>query len=226
MANNLWEAAALATGPRSEPAFEAPMLATWRRQRTRYAGCICGGTLAEEAEAVLVARGAPHQVIDFGDDRYTRGRAHPMIDPTLRNTAIVEAGADPSVAVLLLDVMLGLGSHADPAGATVPAIREARARAEADGRTLALLAHIVGTDGDAQGLARQQAALRAAGVQLYESNYHAALAACPQRGWRDAAVARCAASRPSPSARRCSPTALAQQGAAVQQRRLAAAGRR
>jgi FdrA protein len=176
VATSLWEAAALATGPRSEPAFAAPMVELGAGVHT-VRGLYCGGTLAEETEAVLVARGAPHEVIDFGDDRYTRGRAHPMIDPTLRNAAIVEAGADPSVAVLLLDVMLGLGSHADPAGATVPALREARARAEADGRTLALLAHIVGTDGDAQGLARQQATLRAAGVQLYESNHHAALAA-------------------------------------------------
>jgi hypothetical protein len=100
-----------------------------------------------------------------------------MIDPSLRNHAIVEAGADPRVAVLLLDVILGLGSHADPAGATVPAIREAIGKAQADGRELAVLAHVVGTDRDPQGLAQQSAALQAAGVQVLESNYHAATAA-------------------------------------------------
>jgi FdrA protein len=100
-----------------------------------------------------------------------------MIDPTLRNRAIVEAGADPRVAVLLLDVILGLGSHADPAGATVPAIREALSRAAADGRELAVLAHVVGTERDPQGLARQEATLRSAGVHLLGSNYAAAVAA-------------------------------------------------
>jgi len=100
-----------------------------------------------------------------------------MIDPTLRNRAIVEAGADPRVAVLLLDVILGLGSHPDPAGTTVPAIREAQAQASADGRELVVLAHVVGTDLDPQGLARQEATLRAAGVHVLASNYHAAVAA-------------------------------------------------
>ena len=52
-------------------------------------GLFCGGTLCEEAAALLVADGSSTSSIDFGDDRYTRGRAHPMIDPTLRNQAIV-----------------------------------------------------------------------------------------------------------------------------------------
>jgi hypothetical protein len=100
-----------------------------------------------------------------------------MIDPTLRNRAIIDAGADPCVAVLLLDVILGLGSHADPAGAAVPAIREAMAQAAADDRQLTVLAHIVGTDLDPQGLAGQEATLRSAGVHVLGSNYHAAVAA-------------------------------------------------
>jgi hypothetical protein len=136
----------------------------------------CGGTLCQEA-AMAMGSSVAHQLLDFGDDEYTRGRAHPMIDPTLRNRAIVEAGADPRVAVLLLDVILGLGSHPDPAGATVPAIREAQAAASADGRELVILAHVVGTDLDPQGLGRQEATLRAAGVHVLASNYHAAVAA-------------------------------------------------
>ena len=100
-----------------------------------------------------------------------------MIDPTLRNHAIVEAGGDPRVAVLLLDFILGLGAHVDPAGAALPAIREAQAKASTDGRHLTVIAHVVGTDHDPQDMARQEATLRSAGVHLLASNYHAAVAA-------------------------------------------------
>ena len=138
-------------------------------------GLFCGGTLREEAAAVL---GAGHTLEDFGDDQYTRGRAHPMIDPTLRNHAIVQAGHDSRVGVVLLDFILGLGGHPDPAGAALPAIGEAMAAARADSRDLSVVAHVVGTDLDPQGLASQEAALRAAGVGVYPSNYAAAVAAC------------------------------------------------
>ena len=179
LARNLYQAARLAASAES----------TWTGvaradlPRTRFGaeqhqvrGLFCGGTLCQEA-ATAMGSSVAHQLIDFGDDEYTRGRAHPMIDPTLRNRAIVEAGADPRVAVLLLDVILGLGAHPDPAGATVPAIREAQAQASAAGRELAVLAHVVGTDLDPQGLARQEATLRSAGVHVLASNYHAAVAA-------------------------------------------------
>jgi succinyl-CoA synthetase alpha subunit len=179
MARNLYQAARLAASPASaSPSVtpeDLPRLRLRDEQR-QVRGLFCGGTLCEEAEAALGDAGQ-HDFIDFGDDQYTRGRAHPMIDPSLRNQGIVEAGADPRVAVLLLDVILGRGSHADPAGATVPAIREATARASAEGRQLAVLAHVVGTDRDPQGLEKQEATLRAAGVHLLGSNYHAAVAA-------------------------------------------------
>ena len=81
------------------------------------------------------------------------------------------------MAVLLLDFIIGLGAHPDPAGVTLPAIQDALAAAAADGRELSVLSHIVGTDRDPQGLARQAAALRAGGVHLLGSNYHAAVAA-------------------------------------------------
>src|SRR5205085_8586444 len=134
-------------------------------------GLFCGGTLAQEAESVL---GEGHSIIDFGDDAYTRGRAHPMIDPSLRNQGIAAAGHDSSVAVVLLDFVLGLGAHEDPAGAAVAAIQDAIAAARSDGRELAVVAHVVGTDQDPQGLARQEAALRSAGVQVCASSYAAA----------------------------------------------------
>lgn len=177
MASNLYQAARLAASAGATWAGVTPADVPRPRLRdgqTQVRGLFCGGTLCEEAEAAMQSR---HHFVDFGDDRYTRGRAHPMIDPTLRNHAIVEAGEDPRVAVLLLDVILGLGSHADPAGATVPAVRAAMARAAAAGHSLTVIAHVVGTDRDPQGLAQQEATLRAAGVYVLGSNYHAAVAA-------------------------------------------------
>jgi succinyl-CoA synthetase alpha subunit len=179
VAHNLYQAARMASSSESAwAAFarEDPPRVRLQETQRQVRGLFCGGTLCEEAEAAMGAA-SEHELVDFGDDQYTRGRAHPMIDPSLRNHAIVEAGADPRVAVLLLDVILGRGSHPDPAGATVPALREAMARAAADGRQLAVLAHVVGTDRDPQGLSQQEATLRAVGVQLLGSNHHAALAA-------------------------------------------------
>jgi FdrA protein len=137
-------------------------------------GLFCGGTLCQEA-AILLGDG--HTLEDFGDDRYTRGRAHPMIDPTLRNQAIAHAGRDPRVGVLLLDFILGLGAHADPAGAALPAIEDAVIAARTEGRQLPVVARVIGTDLDPQRLTRQEAALRAAGVHVHASNAAAALAA-------------------------------------------------
>jgi FdrA protein len=181
MADNLYLAARMAASPASTwPDLQPEALPRLRLRDGQHQvrGLFCGGTLCEEAETAVRAAGvAEYEFIDFGDDRYTQGRAHPMIDPSLRNQAIAEAGSEPHVAVVLLDVILGLGSHADPAGATVAAIREALSNAAADGRDLAVLAHVVGTDRDPQGLAQQEATLRAAGVHLVGSNYHAAVAA-------------------------------------------------
>jgi FdrA protein len=179
IAHNLYQAARLATSTESTWTGVAPSdlpRLRFGEGQHEVRGLFCGGTLCQEAAAAMSGL-AEHQFIDFGDDEYTRGRAHPMIDPTLRNRAIVEAGADPRVAVVLLDLILGLGAHPDPAGATLPALREAAGLARADGRDLAVLAHVVGTDLDPQGLARQEATLRSAGVHVLASNYHAAVAA-------------------------------------------------
>ncbi len=115
-----------------------------------------------------------HTAIDLGDDQFTQGRPHPMIDFRLRNDRIVKEAADPQVAVILLDVVLGYGSNPDPAGELVPAIAEARAAAAAAGREVAFVASVCGTQSDPQNLARQEAALRAAGVRLTDSNAQAA----------------------------------------------------
>ena len=108
------------------------------------------------------------ECIDLGDDKYTRGRPHPMIEPELRNEHIAAALADASVAVLLFDVVLGYGSHSDPAGVLVAALKSARKP---------VVASVTGTEQDPQGWSRQVAKLRDAGVHVASSNAHAAVLA-------------------------------------------------
>ncbi len=114
-----------------------------------------------------------HTVIDLGDDLFTRGRPHPMIDHRLRNERLIKEAGDPDVAVILLDVVLGYGSHPDPASEIVPAIQQARALASTAGRQLAIVGFVCGTTADPQNLPRQEAALQEAGVILSESNAQA-----------------------------------------------------
>lgn len=139
-------------------------------------GLFSGGTLCSEAGLLIGAHLDPDRftVIDFGDDEYTVGRPHPMIDFRLRNESIVAAAEDPSTAVILLDIVLGYGSHADPAEAIRPAVAKALEVARAAGRNLTLVASVCGTDTDPQGLARQEDRLRAMGVILAPSNAQAA----------------------------------------------------
>jgi FdrA protein len=106
-----------------------------------------------------------HTMVDFGDDALTQGRAHPMIDPTLRNEQLARAAADPSTGVILLDLVLGHGAEPDPASLLAPAIEEARAD-----RSIPVIVSLVGTDLDPQGLAAQRDALVAAGAEVHLSN--------------------------------------------------------
>jgi FdrA protein len=106
-----------------------------------------------------------HVMIDFGDDALTQGRAHPMIDPTLRNEQLARAAADPSTGVILLDLVLGHGAEPDPAALLGPAITAARTD-----RAIPVIVSLVGTDLDPQGLAAQVEALTAAGAEVHFSN--------------------------------------------------------
>jgi FdrA protein len=152
-------------------------------------GLFSGGTLADEAMLLAApALGAirsniplrpeldlgtdlsapGHVVIDFGDDALTVGRAHPMIDPTLRLEAISNLAARGEPAVLLLDVVLGYGADPDPARSLVPALTAARRHV-----TLPVVVSLIGTEGDPQGWSRQADALAAAGAAVFASNAQA-----------------------------------------------------
>jgi FdrA protein len=126
-------------------------------------GLYTGGTLAGEAKVLLGRAGVAAEVLDLGDDQYTAGRPHPMIDPAARAARITAAAEDPTVGVVLLDVVLGHGAHPDPAGAVAAAVRAAT-------RPLAFVASICGTAADPQGLDAQARTLREAGVLLAGSN--------------------------------------------------------
>jgi hypothetical protein len=184
-------AAALARGesspqrPLADPAAFRSRLArvpAADRRGPQLLGLFTGGTLAEEARLLLepllgVISGesegghrACHRILDLGADEFTRGRPHPMIDPSSRAERVVEAAKNPEVGVLLVDLVLGRAAHPDPASVLASAVREARAVAAADGRSLAIVASVVGTEGDPQGLSAQTAALEAAGVEVLPSN--------------------------------------------------------
>ena len=149
-------AAALATGAATArpsdpgPADSAAIDEAASRLRpgqSAVRGLFSGGSLAGEAKLILKAAHVEQTVIDLGDDEYTVGRPHPMIDPRLRSERIAALAADPAAAVLLLDVVLGTASHPDPAGALVAAIAEARAGTAARGHSLAVVASVCGTPG-------------------------------------------------------------------------------
>ena len=111
-----------------------------------------------------------HTVVDLGDDRYTVGRPHPMIDFRPRCRRLLQEASEPEVGVVLMDVVLGYGSHADPASELGPAIEEAIAVAQKGGRELACVVSLCGTDEDPQGVSGQEERLTDAGAVVVRSN--------------------------------------------------------
>jgi succinyl-CoA synthetase alpha subunit len=129
----------------------------------------------EAGKASELYRG--HMALDLGSDEFTRGRPHPMIDPTLRLQYLARAAEDEETAVILLDIVLGFCAQENPAAVYAPAIMQASAKAAAVGRMLPVIVSLCGTEGDPQRLSMQRAALEAAGAMVFESNVAAALAA-------------------------------------------------
>ena len=118
--------------------------------------------------------GREHTALDLGDDAFTVGRPHPMIDQASRIERLLSEAADPAVRVVLLDVVIGWGAHADPAAELAPAIVRAKAMARQRGRHLAVVGFVCGTEADPQVLTRQEAALRTAGMVLTGNSANAA----------------------------------------------------
>ncbi len=116
-------------------------------------------------------------ILDLGDESFTMGRAHPMIDPTVRRLRLIQEARDSSVAVIMMDFILGYGSHSDPAGAMVDSIVEAGEMARERGQHLALMGHVCGTEADPQPLEGQEGRLRDAGVILFPTNLLMVIAA-------------------------------------------------
>lgn len=154
-------------------------------------GLFSGGTLAYESMLILknylpaVYSNAPldkefrlqdslvsqaHTIIDLGEDEFTVGRLHPMMDNELRIRRLEVEANDPQVAVILLDVVLGYGAHPNPAGELAPAIARVKEKAKEAGRYLEVVAVVCGTDEDPQDFDLQIKLLREAGVVVETSN--------------------------------------------------------
>lgn len=158
-------------------------------------GLFMGGTLCSEALSLSVHRLAPvqsnvahpsskvtaktdpvsgHAILDLGADEFTRGRPHPMIEPSLRDSWIGRQILDPEVAVVLFDLVIGYGAHSDPAGSAASHIADAQKILLAEGRTVVFVASLCGTDRDPQDFRLQSDKLKDVGVTVCRSNAEAA----------------------------------------------------
>ncbi len=181
-------------------AAEFKRLVDHQRQQLRpvqryLRGLFSGGSLCDEAMDILhrqlggiysniplspewaladAWRSKEHSCVDMGEEEFTRGRPHPMIDLRLRQERLLKEADDPEVAVILLDVVIGYGAHDDPAGALSESIRMAKAKASATGRYLSVVAHVCGTAQDPQGLDQQERKLRESGALVMPTNAQAA----------------------------------------------------
>lgn len=131
--------------------------------------------LDKELKLAYPAHGTAHYAIDLGEDEFTNGRPHPMIDSTLRQERIAEAIAAPDTRVVLLDVVIGFGANADPAKDIVAAVRQGREQCT-DGGPL-IIAHVCGTEEDPQSLRAQEEQLWAADIFTFSTNAAAVRAA-------------------------------------------------
>jgi succinyl-CoA synthetase alpha subunit len=181
---------------------EAALRATAARQRAglgpeqrHVRGLFAGGTLCYQAQAMFrdaglaVASNSPlpgmrelsdpwasedDALVDMGAETFVEGRPHPMIDGSLRRKRLEEEADDPTVALVLLDFVLGTISSRDPVGELLPAIRGAQEAARRRRGHLVVAASVCGTEADAQGLAAQTRALEEAGVLVFPTAAQAA----------------------------------------------------
>lgn len=161
-------------------------------------GLFCGGTLCDEAMLATMEyykdvysnihpnkeykldnphESRAHTFIDFGSDEFTGTKPHPMIDPSTRIERFMKEAADPEVGAILLDFVLGYGSHEDPVGVMVPSIKEAKEKAKQEGRHLEIIGYVLGTNQDRQNLEEQNNKLDELGVTLSSSSQNLGLLA-------------------------------------------------
>jgi FdrA protein len=165
---------------RPRPTYESWEAPTRNHRPGSVRGLFSGGTLRSEARHVAMPLLGEigtregddgHTFIDYGDDEYTQGRAHPMIDQTVRVERLAAAGQDESVGVVLVDVVLGYGANANPAAELAPIVERVV------GAGAAVVVSLCGTSGDPQGRDAQASALNDAGASVYLSNAAAAIEA-------------------------------------------------
>jgi len=201
-ARTIDEAALLAIGKHPEilePKHPRELIAHikdgWRPEQRYLRGLFAGGTFCYQSQQILQAGGlrvysnAPidpqfalehpeqsreNSLVDMGDDFYTRGRPHPMIDSSQRARRILKEAEDPAVAVILLDIILGYNCSMDPAGELLGAINSANEIAARRGGRIGFIASLTGTELDTQGYESQRQALERAGVITFGSNAAAA----------------------------------------------------
>lgn len=166
-------------------------------ENSKVKGLYSGGTLGAEAAMLITdalnlgeiikrdgylldANG--YQVLDLGDDMYTVGKPHPMIDPDVRIQKIKEFANDDETSVILIDIVLGYGTHDDMVGALTPAIREAKKLAKEKGKPLYFISSVVGTKNDIQDYDKAVDSLKQEGVLVEESNKKAILLALKLKG--------------------------------------------
>ena len=163
-------------------------------KQTKLKGLFCGGTLTTEALSIIrdyvksitsnIAKkkhekmtdpfsSNGHVLVDMGDDVFTNGKPHPMIEPTIRLKRIIEEANNPETAVILLDFELGYGSHEDPVGVTIDTIKEAQKNAKKANRQVTFVAYVCGTAKDKQDLIKSEQLLREIGVIVASTNAQA-----------------------------------------------------
>ena len=159
-------------------------------------GLFCGGTHSEEAVLLLKnmvsdlhsnisfggaklledpKKSIGNSLVDMGDEVFTRGKHHPVIDPSVMIDRIIEEGSNPETAVILFDLLLGHGCSPDPVGVIFDALKEVREKSEAVGRHLCMICDLCGTEKEPQNYAMQKKVLEELGVHVFESNAQAAI---------------------------------------------------
>jgi succinyl-CoA synthetase alpha subunit len=169
-------------------AYTLPSKPRFLKTQTYLRALYSGGTYCSEAQTIWAQSGLSvwsnipvnkafalenpkktsfeHTALDLGDDDFTVGRPHPMIDQGARIERLLREAADPTVRVILLDVVIGWGAHGDPASELAQAVMRAKQLAAKNKRTLAVIGFVCGTDQDPQGFAEQEQKLGAAGMVL------------------------------------------------------------